>query len=100
MSVTHRFIVLLKRCLRKVINFSDGSHGLEHPDYEVFVIDVKDKFIKTVKGSYNRRQKDCISISSSNRRVYLVISKFCQIDGHFEVDCHKKKSESNDKSSD
>jgi len=26
--------------------------------------------------------------------------KFCQIDGHFEVDCRKKKSESKDKSSD
>ena len=111
----------------KIINFTDGSHGFERPDglYEVFVIDAKGKFIKnkTVKG---KKTKKGIAIfedkriadsakTATEKHIEKLIKqksisrdeakrmfkcKFCQIDGHFEVDCRKKKAESKDKSSD
>ena len=111
----------------KIINFTDGSHGFERPDglYEVFVIDAKGKFIKnkTVKG---KKTKKGIAIiddkkiadsakTATEKHIDKLIKqksvsrdeakrmfkcKFCQIDGHFEVDCRKKKSESKEKGSD
>jgi len=107
-------------------NFTDGSHGFERPDglYEVFVFDTKGKFIKnkTVKGKKTKKGIaiiDDIKIADSGKiatekHIDKLIKqksvsrdeakrmfkcKFCQIYGHFEVDCRKKKSESKDKSS-
>jgi hypothetical protein len=93
--------------------------------YEVFVIDAKGKFIKnkTVKGKKTKKgiiiiEEKTIADSaktatekhieklikqkriSRNEAKRIFKCKFCQIDGHFEVDCRKKKSASKDNSSD
>ena len=111
----------------KIINFTDGSLGFARSDdlYEVFVIDAKGKFIKnkTVK---TKKTKKVLSIieekmivdsakTATEKHIEKLIKqksisrdeakrkfkcKFCQIDGHFEVDCRKKKSASKDNSSD
>ena len=106
----------------KIVSFTDGSQGFERADglYEVFVIDAKGKFIKnkTVKG---KKTKKGIAIieekkiadsakTATEKHIEKLIKqksvtreeakrmfkcKFCQIDGHFEADCRKKKAEKN-----
>ncbi len=111
----------------KIINFTDDSHGFARPDslYEVFVMDAKGKFIKN-KTFQGKKTKKGISIiedktiadsakTATEKHIEKLIRqksisrdeakrmfkcKFCQIDGHFEVDCRKKKSASKDNSSD
>jgi hypothetical protein len=107
----------------KIINFTDGSHDFARSDglYEVFVIDAKGKFIKnkTVKGKKTKKgiaiiEEKMIADSAkaaTEKYIEKLIKqksisrecskcKFCQIDGHFEVDCRKMKSVSKDNSSD
>jgi hypothetical protein len=106
----------------KIINFCDGSHRFERPVglYEVFVIDVKGKFIKnkTVKGKktkkgiamFENRITDSTKTAtekhieklipvSRDEAKRLFKCKFCQNDDHFEIHCHKEKVESIDESS-
>jgi len=88
-------------------------HGFKRPDglYEVCVIDAKGKFIKnkTVKGKntkkgiaiiddkkiadFTKTATELIKQKSVSRdeAKRMFKCKFCQIDGHFEVDCRKKK---------
>ena len=111
----------------KIINFTDGSRGFARSDglYEGFVIDAKGKFIKN-KIVKTKKTKKVLSIIeekmivdsaktatekhikklikrkriSRNEAKHMFKCKFCQINGHFEVDSRKKKSASKDNSSD